>query len=72
MIRHEPLYRLFRPDLEEPGFADALAVVERRNPLPHGYVEAQDVTNAVLFLVSDEARFGTGTELKIDLGSTLV
>lgn len=71
MVRNDRLYRLFRPDLDAPGFDDVTPVMKARNPLPHGHVEAQDVTNAVLFLASDEARFVTGTELKVDLGATV-
>jgi (+)-trans-carveol dehydrogenase len=33
-------------------------------------VEPADVSNAVLFLASDEARYVTGTELKVDAGYT--
>lgn len=50
-----------RPDLA-PLFANALPV-----PL----TEAVDISNAVLYLVSDEARHVTGTELKVDAGVTL-
>ena len=33
-------------------------------------MEPRDVSNAVLFLASDEARYVTGTELKVDAGFT--
>lgn len=36
-----------------------------------GKVEPVDISNAVLFLASDEARYVTGTELKIDAGYTI-
>jgi (+)-trans-carveol dehydrogenase len=41
------------------------------NALPVPWVEPVDVSNAVLFLASDEARYVTGTELRIDAGNTL-
>ena len=39
--------------------------------LPIGWVEAEDISNAVLFLASDEARYITGVTLPIDAGSCL-
>jgi (+)-trans-carveol dehydrogenase len=41
------------------------------NPMPTPWVDAEDVTNAVLFLASDEARYVTGLEFKIDAGFCL-
>lgn len=41
------------------------------NALPALMAEAIDVSNAVLFLVSDESRFVTGLELKVDAGVTI-
>jgi (+)-trans-carveol dehydrogenase len=35
------------------------------------WVELVEISNAVLFLASDEARYVTGTELKIDAGYTV-
>jgi NAD(P)-dependent dehydrogenase (short-subunit alcohol dehydrogenase family) len=39
--------------------------------LPVGWVEASDISNAVLFLASDEARYVTGLPLTVDAGSML-
>jgi NAD(P)-dependent dehydrogenase (short-subunit alcohol dehydrogenase family) len=33
--------------------------------------EAIDISNAVLYLISDESRYVTGLELKVDAGVTL-
>ena len=33
--------------------------------------DPQDVTNAALFLASDEARFLTGVQLPVDVGFTM-
>ncbi|KPM54360.1 3-ketoacyl-ACP reductase [Frankia sp. CcI49] len=38
------------------------------NALPVPYVEASDVTNAILWLVSDAARYVTGVTLPVDAG----
>jgi enoyl-[acyl-carrier-protein] reductase (NADH) len=34
------------------------------------FVEAQDITNAVMYLVSDKARYVTGVTLPVDAGYT--
>ncbi len=41
------------------------------NALPIVMAEAVDISNAVLFLVSDEARYVTGLEFKVDAGVTI-
>jgi NAD(P)-dependent dehydrogenase (short-subunit alcohol dehydrogenase family) len=41
------------------------------NSLPVEMVEARDISNAVLFLASDEARFITGLGLPLDAGAML-
>ncbi|KJV03558.1 short chain dehydrogenase [Rhodococcus sp. PML026] len=40
-------------------------------PMPIGYVEPIDISKAVLFLASDDARYVTGLQLKVDAGATL-
>ncbi|GCE44562.1 3-oxoacyl-[acyl-carrier protein] reductase [Rhodococcus wratislaviensis] len=41
------------------------------NALPVPWVESQDVSNAVLFLASDEARYITGVALPVDAGTLI-
>jgi SDR family mycofactocin-dependent oxidoreductase len=38
------------------------------NPMPVGLLSVEDVTNAVLYLVSDDGRYVTGTTLTVDAG----
>ena len=44
---------------------------DRCRKLPIPWVTAQDISNAVLFLASDEARYITGVALPVDAGSCL-
>lgn len=70
MVRNEATYRRLCPDIENPTEADAARVLTARNLLPVPWVEPVDVANAVCFLVSDEARYITGTQLVVDAGLT--
>ena len=71
MVLNEPLYKLFMPDVEAPTQEQAAVLFESVHALPVPWVESIDISNAVLFLASDESRYVTGTELKIDAGYTV-
>jgi (+)-trans-carveol dehydrogenase len=68
MIHNEATYQLFRPDLEHPTRQDFTEGVTAINALPVPWVEPVDISNAVLFLASDEARYITGVTLPVDAG----
>ncbi|WP_416967970.1 mycofactocin-coupled SDR family oxidoreductase [Streptomyces sp. 4F14] len=55
--------------VEELAAREPLFALAAMNPL-HPYVEPRDVSNAVLFLASDEARYVTGLQFTVDAGST--
>ncbi|MFG3524941.1 mycofactocin-coupled SDR family oxidoreductase [Nocardia nova] len=71
MFMNEGTMKLFRPDLENPGPDDLAVAAQFMHVLPIGWVEPIDISNAVLFLASDEARYITGLPLTVDAGSTL-
>ncbi|MFZ0833516.1 MAG: mycofactocin-coupled SDR family oxidoreductase [Mycobacterium sp.] len=68
MLQNEGMYQQFRPDKESPTREDAEAVFPVMQAMPVPYVEPQDVSNAVVFLASDDARFITGLQLRVDAG----
>jgi len=70
MIHNEGTYRLFRPDLPNPTREDAIPAFQSLNALPIPWVEAQDISNAILFLVSDDARYITGEAIHVAAGCT--
>jgi NAD(P)-dependent dehydrogenase (short-subunit alcohol dehydrogenase family) len=41
------------------------------NALPVELVEPEDISNAVLWLASDDAKYVTGVELSVDAGVTI-
>jgi (+)-trans-carveol dehydrogenase len=71
LFMNDGTMKLFRPDLENPGPDDMKVVGQLMHTLPIGWVEPEDISNAVLFLASDEARYITGVTLPIDGGSCL-
>ncbi|MCK0091303.1 mycofactocin-coupled SDR family oxidoreductase [Rhodococcus sp. HNM0563] len=71
MFMNEGAMKMFRPDLENPGPEDMKVVAQLMHVLPIGWVEPEDISNAVLFLASDESRYVTGLTLSVDAGSAL-
>jgi SDR family mycofactocin-dependent oxidoreductase len=71
MLMNEPTYRLFRPDLENPTQEDMAPISQMMHTLPVPWIEPEDVSNAILFLVSDEGRYITGVPLPVDAGALL-
>jgi SDR family mycofactocin-dependent oxidoreductase len=71
MIHNQPIYDLFAGQSEatRDEFAEAAS---RLQALPVPWVESVDISNAVLFLASDEARYITGSALVVDAGSLLL
>jgi (+)-trans-carveol dehydrogenase len=72
MFMNEGTFKLFRPDLENPGPDDVAAIAAQfMHVLPVGWVEPEDISNAIAFLVSDEARYITGVTLPVDAGALI-
>ena len=71
MLQSAPMYKSFRPDLENPTQADAEPVFYVQQAMKVPWVEPEDISNMVLFLASDEARYVTGTQQRVDAGGYL-
>jgi len=71
LFLNEDMYKLFAPHLDEPTLDDVLPLFNSMNVLPVPWVEERDVSDAVVFLLSDAARYITGNELKVDAGYLL-
>jgi len=71
MLQSEPMYRAFRPDLDHPTRQDAEPVFGVQQAMRIPYIEPEDISNAILWLASDEARYVTGVQLRVDGGGFL-
>ena len=71
MVQNPGTYKLFRPDLEAPTRDDFAVAAATLNALPIPWVESVDISNAVLFLASDESRYITGVPLPVDAGAAV-
>jgi SDR family mycofactocin-dependent oxidoreductase len=68
MVQNPALYEVFGvPGASRDEAAQAFRAV---NALPVPWVEAVDVSNAVLYLASDESRYVTGLTMTVDAGAT--
>ena len=73
MIQNTATYVLFTPDLEEKDRTKERLIgrFQALNVLPIPWVEPVDISNAVLWLASDESRYVTGVTLPVDAGMLL-
>jgi SDR family mycofactocin-dependent oxidoreductase len=73
MIHNELTYALFAPDLDEKDRTkeNIAARFQAQNALPIPWMDPVDISNAILWLSSDEARYVTGVTLPIDAGCNL-
>jgi len=68
MIQNPAAMGLFVPGVEDPTREQAAQVLASLNALPVPWVEPRDVSNVVLFLASEQARYVTGCTMTVDAG----
>jgi len=68
MIINDASLRFFLPDSERPTVDEFARVSQQMLALPIPWVQPLDISNALLFLASDEARYITGITLPVDGG----
>lgn len=68
MTMNEAAFKRYLPDVLDPTLEDMERLMAGRHALDVPMVEAVDISNAVLWLASDEARYVTGVTLPVDAG----
>lgn len=71
LLQNEDIYRAFRPDLEHPTKEDAVLAFPAMQAMPIPWIDPQDVSHLVAYLASDESRYMTGLNIRLDAGAML-
>lgn len=69
MIINEVFPKLVRMDLADPGEAETAEFLKDMQPMGNPWIHVDDVSNTILFLCSDDARYITGSSIAIDAGA---
>ncbi|MGD0881783.1 MAG: mycofactocin-coupled SDR family oxidoreductase [Acidimicrobiales bacterium] len=70
MIHNESMYHLMRPDLDHPTSEDMAGVMASLHVQPVPWLDADEITAAVVFLCSEGARHITGSVIDVDAGAS--
>ncbi len=70
MVLNETMYRMMRPDLDDPGPDDLAPVMTGLHAQPVPWLEPEEVTRAVLYLVDPAAQHVTGTVMDVSAGAS--
>lgn len=70
MINNPRVWRLFRPDLANPGRADVMEAWVGLTPNGAGPIAPSEISKAVVFLASDDAQQISGTSIDISSGQS--
>ncbi|MDQ4117337.1 MAG: mycofactocin-coupled SDR family oxidoreductase [Actinomycetota bacterium] len=70
MVQNQTVYEMFLPDSPNPNREEFMELLTELNSLPIPWTDVSDISNAVLFLASDESRYVTGTTMLVDAGAT--
>jgi NAD(P)-dependent dehydrogenase (short-subunit alcohol dehydrogenase family) len=70
MIKNDAMYRLFRPDLDNPQLEDVLPGFRNFHRIPVPWVEPEEVTRVVRFLADVGSAFISGSTFDVACGNT--
>ena len=68
LMHNEVMYKTFRPDLAAPTLEDVLPAFPAMTATGDPYIEPEDVADMVVFLLSDQSKFVTGMQMRVDAG----
>jgi NAD(P)-dependent dehydrogenase (short-subunit alcohol dehydrogenase family) len=71
LLHNVDVYRAFRRDLENPTREDVIDYLPLMQAMPIPYVDPRDISNLMAFLASDESRYITGLNIRVDAGAML-
>lgn len=70
MVHNDALYGLFCPDLDAPTKAQVEPAYAAMSPMRVPWVAPEDISAAVLYLVSDDARYVSGTTIDVSTAAS--
>jgi (+)-trans-carveol dehydrogenase len=68
MFMNDVVAKVFAPELESPSMEEFERAARWMNLLPRGWIEPEDISSAVRWISSAEARYVTGHMLPVDAG----
>ena len=71
LIHNDLIYKMHRPDLENPTREEVEVAFQYFQGMPIPYVEPEDIANLAVFLASAESRYITGQQIRVDAASLL-
>jgi NAD(P)-dependent dehydrogenase (short-subunit alcohol dehydrogenase family) len=68
MVDNATMRKMYLPEVSDPTSEDADNVMKQMTALPTGWIDPREISDAVLYLASNEARNITGIALPVDAG----
>jgi SDR family mycofactocin-dependent oxidoreductase len=68
LLHNDVMYKTFRPDLPAPTLEDVRPALPAMTVTGDPYIEPEDVADMVVFLLSDESKYVTGMQMRVDAG----